>query len=216
MSRYSYTPDTWNPELVYRSKRTREQAPSVLEEYAEANILSLFRSYMPMMNPNNPRLMMPNLDYGPIVEDAVNLKHTCISNVSKDMFDNNKDLLDQVIFGVANPDLCHPALTDFIDNRQLIAVLLVRHFKKFGGLVLPPLQAARNIQDAHVQVVRAKKAAGEDPPFMAYPNWRDARTAAPAPGHNANRGGSSTRGGRGGGNMGSGRGATRGGYGGNW
>ncbi|KAH7067206.1 hypothetical protein FB567DRAFT_509413 [Paraphoma chrysanthemicola] len=162
---YSYTPDNWNPELVYRSKRTREQTPSVLEEYAEANILSLFRSYMPMMNPNNPRLTMPNFDYGPIVEDAANLVKTI------DMFDNNKALLDQVIFGVANPELCHPALTDFIDNRQLIAVLLVRHFKKFGGLVLPPLQAARNIQDAHVQVVRAKKATGEEPPFMAYPNW---------------------------------------------
>jgi hypothetical protein len=79
MSQYSYTLTNWNPELLYRANRTRDQPASVLEEYAEANILSLFRTYMPVLNPNNKSLTMPNFDYGPIVEDATRLVNTIVS-----------------------------------------------------------------------------------------------------------------------------------------
>jgi hypothetical protein len=49
------------------------------------------------------------------------------------LFDNNEGLLDEVIFGVACPDLCHEGVGDFVHGRELFALLLVRHFKKFGA-----------------------------------------------------------------------------------
>ena len=55
-----------------------------------------------------------------------------------------------------------------------IAVLLIRHFKRRGGLVLPPLLAARVKQDAHEEVLRREKEAGRsvDGIFIRYPMWR--------------------------------------------
>lgn len=87
------------------------------------------------------------------------------------MFDNNEGLLDQVIFGVQFPDLCHSGVRDIVDDRRLIALLLVRHFKKFGGLVLPPLAPAQELSTKHAQTVRADMAAGRQPAPMHYPNW---------------------------------------------
>jgi hypothetical protein len=87
------------------------------------------------------------------------------------MFDNNEGLLDQVIFGIACPELCHAGIKDITKDREFIALLLVRHFKSFGGLVLPPLAAARELQEAHDQVVRQESAAGREMSQMHYPNW---------------------------------------------
>jgi|TARA_R110002003_G_scaffold225_2_gene16549 hypothetical protein len=94
-----------------------------------------------------------------------------MSNFSQDMFDENEGLLDQLIFGIANPGLCHPGVADLASDREMVALLLVRHFKKHGGLILPPLEAARTLQDAHVRVVREDLAAGRQPSPMHYPNW---------------------------------------------
>jgi hypothetical protein len=87
------------------------------------------------------------------------------------MFDNNEGLLDQVIFGVVYPDLCHAGLKDIAQDRELIALLLVRHFKRFGGLVLPPLAVALKLQTEHELVVRADVAAGRWIGQIHYPNW---------------------------------------------
>jgi hypothetical protein len=87
------------------------------------------------------------------------------------MFDTNDGLLDQVIFGVAYPDLCHPGVQDIAQDREFLALILVRHFKKFGGLVLPPLEEARKLQEGHVPVVRADVAAGREASQIHYPNW---------------------------------------------
>ena len=56
---------------------------------------------------------------------------------------------------------------------SFIAVLLIRHFKHRGGLVLPPLLAARMKQDAHEEVLRREKEAGRsvDSIFIRYPKW---------------------------------------------
>jgi hypothetical protein len=59
-----------NPQMIYRAKRTREQAPTDLERYGESNILSLFRYYMGMKDANNPSLNLPNYDFGPMIESA--------------------------------------------------------------------------------------------------------------------------------------------------
>jgi hypothetical protein len=94
-----------------------------------------------------------------------------VANAPKDMFDTNEGLLDQVIFGIVYPDLCNPGIKDITQDRELIALLLVRHFKNFGGLVLPPLAAARDLQAAHEKVVRADIAAGREMSPMHYPSW---------------------------------------------
>ena len=87
------------------------------------------------------------------------------------MFDDNNLLLDQVIFGIAHPDLCHAGIRDITQDRELVTLLLVRHLKKFGGLVLPPSELARLRQEAHEQVVRVELAAHRPPGHMVYPVW---------------------------------------------
>jgi hypothetical protein len=87
------------------------------------------------------------------------------------LFDINECLLDQVIFGIAYPNLCHPGIKDITEDRELIALFLVCHFKKFGGLVLPPLAAARTLQEAHEKLVRQDKAANRRMSLMHYPSW---------------------------------------------
>jgi hypothetical protein len=88
------------------------------------------------------------------------------------MFDENYGLLDQVIFCIAHPKLpCHSHVKDIAENRELVVLLLVRHFRKHGGLILPPLAAAVELQEAHVRIMEADIAAGRKPAMMHYPNW---------------------------------------------
>lgn len=90
---------------------------------------------------------------------------------SQDFFDENPDLLDEVIFGVCHPDLANPGVEDIIQDRELISLLLVRHFKFHGGLCLPSLQPARQITETHEGQVRAELAAGCPPSNVRYPTW---------------------------------------------
>ncbi|KAF1831261.1 hypothetical protein BDW02DRAFT_650011 [Decorospora gaudefroyi] len=173
----------WNPSLVYRPRRTENQEPTMLERYGERNILSFLRTYMPHQRPGH--------EFGPTVEAAARVAEKLA------LFDENELLLDQVIFGIAYPELCHAGLRDIAQDRELTTLLLVRHFKKFGGLVLPPLGEVRDLQKAHERVVRAGLAAGRVPSPMVYPIWRDRQNTAPS-----SRGtgrGNANRGGRGGG-----------------
>lgn len=54
-----------------------------------------------------------------------------------------------------------------------IIVLLIRHFKYYGGLVLPPMQAARVKQAVHEALVESEKALNRSTEllFIHYPNW---------------------------------------------
>jgi hypothetical protein len=90
---------------------------------------------------------------------------------TKDIFDENEGLIDQVIFGIVYPDLCNPGVQNITGDREMIALLLVRHFKRFGGLVLPPLEAAKKRQEEHERVVREDLVAKREPGWMHYPNW---------------------------------------------
>jgi hypothetical protein len=55
--------------MIYRADRAQDQTPTLLERYAEANILSLLRFYLPMRDPQN----LPNFDFGPIIEAATRM-----------------------------------------------------------------------------------------------------------------------------------------------
>ena len=64
-------------------------------------------------------------------------------------------------------------------NPALVDILLIRHFKKHGGLVLPPLVAARAAQEAFEAVLQREKDEGRTwetgRSMLRYPNWRDTR-----------------------------------------
>ncbi|KAF2032768.1 hypothetical protein EK21DRAFT_59994, partial [Setomelanomma holmii] len=154
-----------NPELIYRANHVPQQSPSCLEEYGEANILTYFRTHMPVINPTDKDETLPNFDFGSIVEDATRLSKTI------DMVDENKDFLAQIIYGVTNPSLAHPGVADLTSNREMAALLIIRHFKKYVGHVLPPLQPSRDLQANHEQVVQAEINAGRRPSLVSYPNW---------------------------------------------
>ncbi|KAF2822331.1 hypothetical protein CC86DRAFT_329822 [Ophiobolus disseminans] len=151
-------------QYTYRARRTAQQAPTELEQFGEGNILPLLRHYFPQVDPRTGT-RMPNFDFGPLIEAAAR------TSAKIDLAEENEGFLDQVIFGLANPDMCHPGIQDIAQDRELVVLLLVRHLKKFGGLVLPPLPAARDLQDAHRQTVAADMAAGREPAQMHYPNW---------------------------------------------
>jgi hypothetical protein len=75
---------------------------------------------------------------------------------------NNESLLDQVIFGIVYLKLCSPGIKDIAQDRELVALLLVRHFKNFDSLALPPLAAASDVKKAHDKVVKADIVAGHE------------------------------------------------------
>ena len=81
--------------------------------------------------------------------------------------------MDQLVWAVTHPDDAHPQIRRDLEDKFFIAVLLIRNFKHRGGIVLPPLLAAREKQDAHEAVLRREKEAGRsvDSLFIRYPKW---------------------------------------------
>jgi hypothetical protein len=83
--------------------------------------------------------------------------------------------MDQIIWGMTHPDDIHPGVASIVENPALVDLLLVCHYKKWGGLVLPPLQAARILQDAHEVLAEKEKQQGltwtNGRSLIKYPNW---------------------------------------------
>jgi hypothetical protein len=81
--------------------------------------------------------------------------------------------MDQLVWAVTHPADAHSKIRRDLTDPFFIAVLLIRHFKFHGGLVLPPLLDARVVQDAHEEVLRKDKEAGRgvDGRFIHYPKW---------------------------------------------
>lgn len=82
-------------------------------------------------------------------------------------------MVDQLVWGLTHRDDAHPGVRCDFDDPFFIAVLLIRQFKYHGGLVLPPLQAARVKQDNHATLLASEKALNRSTEmlFMYYPNW---------------------------------------------
>jgi hypothetical protein len=151
------------------------------------------------------------------------------------MIDTNPRALDYVIWGATHPSDIPAGINSIVENPALIDLLLIRQFKAHGGILLPPLQSARQLQETHERVaideVRQGLTWGHGRTMMQYPNWyvpvgvglvwgltsdrRDARGQAPPPGFSATTTGAgrenAMRGGRGGGAAGRVAGG-RGGY----
>ncbi|KAF1916659.1 hypothetical protein BDU57DRAFT_497495 [Ampelomyces quisqualis] len=150
---------------MYRANRHPQDQPTDLERYGEAHIAGLFCQYPPMKDPKIVGKLNPNYDFWPMIEDAAQMSEKI------DFFESHPGLLDQVVFGIACPELCHRGVKDVVDNRRLVALLLMRHFKKFGGLCLPPLEAGREAHAKNVKHVKADMAARREPTLVHYPNW---------------------------------------------
>lgn len=82
-------------------------------------------------------------------------------------------MIDQLVWGLTHPDNAHAGVRRDFDDSFFIAVLLIRHFKYHGGLILPPLQAARTKQEIHETLIISEKALNRSTEalFMYYPNW---------------------------------------------
>lgn len=83
-------------------------------------------------------------------------------------------MVDQLIWGLTHRNDAHPGVRSDLDSDLFfIIVLLIRHFKYYGGLVLPPMQAARVKQAVHEALVESEKALNRSTEllFMHYPNW---------------------------------------------
>jgi hypothetical protein len=97
------------------------------------------------------------------------------TNTYQDLVENNANAMDQIIWGMTHRDDVHPGIASIVENTALVDLLLVRHYKKWGGLVLPPLQAARGLQDAHEVIAEQEKQRGltwtSGRSLMKYPNW---------------------------------------------
>jgi hypothetical protein len=81
--------------------------------------------------------------------------------------------MDQLVWAVTHPEDAHSKIRRDLSDVFFIAVLLIRHFKHNGGIILPPLLAARVTQDAHEEVLRKEKEAGRgvENVFIRYPKW---------------------------------------------
>jgi hypothetical protein len=100
---------------------------------------------------------------------------SCISNIDSQAKAKAISSLCESKPTATHPDDCHPGVESIISNAALVDLLLVRHYKKWGGLVLPPLQAARGLQDAYEVFAEQEKQRGltwaSGRSLMKYPNW---------------------------------------------
>jgi hypothetical protein len=78
-----------------------------------------------------------------------------------------------LVWAVTHPADANSQIRRDLNDTFFIAVLLIKEFKDDGGIVLPPLLAARVKQDAHEEVLRKEKEAGRgvDGVFIHYPKW---------------------------------------------
>jgi hypothetical protein len=104
------------------------------------------------------------------------LTNLFLTNIgSQDLIDTNPRALDQVIWGLTHPNDVHPGVRNIVDNSALVDLLLIRHFKAHGGIALPPLKAARDLQSAYEIVAVQEAASGltwtTGRTMMHYPFW---------------------------------------------
>jgi hypothetical protein len=78
--------------MIYRPNRTYDQTPTILEQYGESNILSLFRFYLPMREPLN----LPNFDFGPTIEAATKICEKTVSSCYTSFLNLTLPLLSSV------------------------------------------------------------------------------------------------------------------------
>jgi hypothetical protein len=92
---------------------------------------------------------------------------------TQDFYARDPAMVDQLVWGLTHPADAHPGVRRDFDDPFFIAVLLIQHFKYHGGLILPPLQAARVKQAVHEALVASEKALNRSTEmlFMYYPNW---------------------------------------------
>ena len=79
-----------------------------------------------------------------------------------------------MVWAVTHPADAHSQISRDLLDVFFIAVLLIRHSKRGHGIVLPPLLAARVVQDSHEEVLRREKEAGRsiEGIFIHYPKWQ--------------------------------------------
>ncbi|PZD27184.1 hypothetical protein A1F96_06968 [Pyrenophora tritici-repentis] len=166
------TPSTWTPSMKYLPgrDRTHNHERTLLEQYADESIVTFWRTFKG--KPAN---------YNHDIDVATTVK---ISNAI-DLVDANPHVLSQVIWGLTHPNDVHHGVQDIVSNQALIDILLIRHFKMHGGLVLPPLAGARGVQDFFEKLAEKEKAEGKkwaegNRTMMRYPNWRDTKDASVA------------------------------------
>ncbi|OWY46880.1 hypothetical protein AALT_g10151 [Alternaria alternata] len=162
--------------IQYKSGRDRPTGYVVneFEAFADTSLVTYWRTY---------KGKVANYNHDTDVATVVNVSNAI------DLIENNENAMDQIIWGMTHPEDVHPGVASIVGNTALVDLLLVRHYKKWGGLLLPPLQAARRLQDAHEVVANQEKDQGLQwnggRSLMKYPNWRDTRSKAPPPGFRA-------------------------------
>ncbi|CAE7032484.1 hypothetical protein PTNB85_04061 [Pyrenophora teres f. teres] len=164
----SSTPATWAPTMKYQQGRDRSQPQerTLLEQYADESIVTFWRAF---------KGKTANYNHDVDVATTVNISNAI------DLIYTNPMAPSQVIWGITHPTDAHPGVQGIIGNQTLIDILLIRHFKNHGGLVLPPLSSARAVQDWYEKLAEKERAEGKTwmtgRTMVRYPNWRDARGA---------------------------------------
>jgi hypothetical protein len=186
-----------NAKIEYLQGRSRKTGHEVndFEAYADSSMIVYWRSYK-----SKPANYNHDLDVS-IVVDVSNaivsssnfssysfntnsslilfhldpIIYVSTTNTHQDLVENNENAMDQIIWGMTHRDDVHPGIASIVANAALVDLLLVRHYKKWGGLVLPPLQAARGLQDSQEVAAEQEKQRGltwaSGRSMMKYPNW---------------------------------------------
>ena len=66
----------------------------------------------------------------------------------------------------------HEGMVPIARHPEMVALLLIRHYRIYGGLVLPPLPAARQANLDYAEQVASAQACGQEVGFpIHYPSW---------------------------------------------
>lgn len=108
-----------------------------------------------------------------LVRLSIHRLHRRLADVLQGFYARDSAMVDQLVWGLTHPDAAHRGVRRDFDDPFFIAVLLIRHFKYHGGLILPPLRAARVKQELHEALLASEKALNRSTEmlFMYYPNW---------------------------------------------
>ncbi|KAF2124581.1 hypothetical protein P153DRAFT_390620 [Dothidotthia symphoricarpi CBS 119687] len=104
-------------------------------------------------------------------------------------FDDHPAMVHLLVYAITNPHLHHHArMRDIMRNREVVALLLVRHYENHGGLILPPMSEGRRANEEYAREVAKAAASGRQVGYdIAYPNWTARQSMAPPPGFGGGR-----------------------------
>ncbi|PSN65294.1 hypothetical protein BS50DRAFT_589714 [Corynespora cassiicola Philippines] len=114
---------------------TPQDIQTIDREFENQSLAPFLRTYFREAN-------KPNFYYDPLMQKASRTLDWL------DYFDSQPDQVHQLVFEIVNG--INQQFVSIKGDRDLFLLIILRHYRHHGGLILPPLKPARDAQEAAV------------------------------------------------------------------